>query len=477
MVRSGVATVDAMLKECRVVGAHDFTHASMGGRFATGKFYVTATHSEAFMAAYGGCMDAGLFGTFSLVECHRHIGPVVVDLDLRQPGPDRVYTAGDAEAFATSLLAEVRRLVAAPSLRCFVLEKPAPRTNKGGGFKDGLHLVVPDAVTRPELQVALRQALLPRVAELFGDGRFTTSPEAMYDDAVISRNGWMMYGSKKPDEPAPWLVTRTYVLAEGPSSAVPQAVPVPADMRPSELVTLLSIRTHYDESALTDDGRRAVDRILAEAEAAAEAMDAAEDENARRYGDASVPPPDGQLADLVRMLSVERATDARPWYSVGLALHHATGGGADGMRLWQAFGRKCERTARRRPAQLLRKCSTVQISRRSRAPSARSCPGWREAPKTWTLSWCPKASASAPGPPPGSSARTTSRSRSTDASWAGCSAASTSRRTCRSCTAACRTRRATDAPSRPSPMRRCAPSRRTRARVSTCKTLPSTRAA
>ena len=343
MVRSGVATVDAMLKECRVVGAHDFTHASMGGRFATGKFYVTATHSEAFMAAYGGCMDAGLFGTFSLVECHRHIGPVVVDLDLRQPGPDRVYTAGDAEAFATSLLAEVRRLVAAPSLRCFVLEKPAPRTNKGGGFKDGLHLVVPDAVTRPELQVALRQALLPRVAELFGDGRFTTSPEAMYDDAVISRNGWMMYGSKKPDEPAPWLVTRTYVLAEGPSSAVPQAVPVPADMRPSELVTLLSIRTHYDESALTDDGRRAVDRILAEAEAAAEAMDAAEDENARRYGDASVPPPDGQLADLVRMLSVERATDARPWYSVGLALHHATGGGADGMRLWQAFGRKCER--------------------------------------------------------------------------------------------------------------------------------------
>ena len=108
------------------------------------------------------------------------------------------------------------------------------------------------------------------------------------------------------------------------------------------MVTLLSIRTHYDESAATDHGRREVVRILADAEAAAKAMDAAEDEHVRRYGDASEPPPDGQLADLVGMLSVERATDAKQWYSVGLALHHATGGGEDGLLLWQAFGRKCD---------------------------------------------------------------------------------------------------------------------------------------
>ena len=199
-----------------------------GGSCTAGKFYVTAAHSDAFMDAYGECMDAGLFGAFSLVERHRHIGPVVVDIDLRQPGPERAYTAADADAFAMALMAEVRRLVAVPSLRCFLLEKPAPRMNKSGGYKDGLHIVIPDAVTRPELQVALRRVMLPRVAELFGDGRFTTSPEDMYDEAVISRNGWMMYGSKKPDESAPWLVTRMYeaVDGDGVSSAVPRLVPV-----------------------------------------------------------------------------------------------------------------------------------------------------------------------------------------------------------------------------------------------------------
>ena len=127
---ASAAGVEAMLRERRVFGSCEFTHASMGGRLGVGKFYVAAQHSETFMAAYGECVDAGLLGFFSLVESHRHIGPVVVDIDLRQPGPERVYTAADAEAFAASLVAEVRRLVAPPSLRCFILEKPAPRPNK-----------------------------------------------------------------------------------------------------------------------------------------------------------------------------------------------------------------------------------------------------------------------------------------------------------------------------------------------------------
>jgi hypothetical protein len=329
-----VAAAEAILRGCRVNGTHDYTHASMGLRPGCGKFYINANLGEKFMAEYGAALDAGCFGQFALVEQHRHISPVVIDLDFRQPGPERVYTESDVAEFAKRLLTELRRLVKGPPLRCFLLEKPSPRANKGGGFKDGLHLVVPDVVSRPELQVALRRIMLPHVAEVFRG--FTNAPGDIYDEAVISRNGWMMYGCKKPDEPAPWLVTRVYT--EGGEADA-------SDMRPSELMTLLSIRLHYDETPLTRFGRNVLADVLAEVakeakEAEARAAEAAE-RNAFGVPSGSAEVPTGKLADLVFMLSGERATKGAEWYKVGLVLHHATKGGAEGLELWKAFARRC----------------------------------------------------------------------------------------------------------------------------------------
>ena len=229
------------------------SHTSMGG----GRYKVGAAAHAELMAAWGAELEAGR-ELPALVEQHRHIGPVVVDIDLkgggapvgppsggpaeearvclRVPAPmARLYTDADVAALVAALRLELGRLVDLGAdgvdARCFVLEKPAPRPCRGGAtFKDGLHLELPMVVTRPELQFALRTRMLPHVERILFEGapppsdpppsecptegrprpRPINSADDAYDEAVIERNGWLVYGAKKPDEPAPWTVTRVF---------------------------------------------------------------------------------------------------------------------------------------------------------------------------------------------------------------------------------------------------------------------------
>ena len=162
-----VVRLEAILRDS-VVHHDEYTHASMGLRPFAGKFHIPSSRHDEFMAAYGGALEDGHLGAYALVERHRHIGPVVIDIDLRTHSPERPYAATTVDAFVGRLFAELGRLVVFEAseaserikgirgiqgIRCFLLEKPAPRACSQGTFKDGFHLVVPDVVTRPELQV------------------------------------------------------------------------------------------------------------------------------------------------------------------------------------------------------------------------------------------------------------------------------------------------------------------------------------
>jgi hypothetical protein len=129
------------------------------------------------------------------------------------------------------LLVELSKLVVSKSVECFecfecfVLEKPTPRPNKSNtSFKDGFHLVIPGIVTRPELQRALRDAVLPFVSEVFGDFFGSSSSrdaEDIYDESVIERNGWLLYGSKKQGEDHPWTLSRVFAFSLSFESLLP----------------------------------------------------------------------------------------------------------------------------------------------------------------------------------------------------------------------------------------------------------------
>jgi P4 family phage/plasmid primase-like protien len=85
----------------------------------------------------------------------------------------------------------------------YVMEKDAPTVAGDGTYKDGIHLVMPHVIVTPRIMEYVRGMVLDELKDLIGDMKVAgfnvqNSAEDIYDEAVIARNGWMMYGCCKP---------------------------------------------------------------------------------------------------------------------------------------------------------------------------------------------------------------------------------------------------------------------------------------
>jgi P4 family phage/plasmid primase-like protien len=269
----------------RVDKGHDHTHTSMGR--PPGSFYVSVADGERLLQLYRAALQAG--DDLHLTEHHRHIGPLLVDLDFRfEPTAEDLVAmaAGNAaggggggggdegagaglglrrrhgplvERIVRAYCEAVADIIELPSdgaIDVYVTEKPAPTALKGL-VKDGLHLMMPGVVTRPEVQMMVRRAVLPAMAELLGPLQLANRVEDVVDEAVIERNNWMMFGSRKPGC-EPYRVTARYSYDRAGRLL---RVALPAE-EPC-YVELLSIRNKYDESVVREDRRERVDAYVA----------------------------------------------------------------------------------------------------------------------------------------------------------------------------------------------------------------------
>jgi hypothetical protein len=107
-----------------------------------------------FQQAYGACVDAG--AAVHLTERHTALGPVVIDVDLRHAGSERVYTREHVKGFLDALVSVLVDYVSVPTVEVVLLEKAGPRLcdKPGGGYKDGWHIVLPNVVTHAAVQHA-----------------------------------------------------------------------------------------------------------------------------------------------------------------------------------------------------------------------------------------------------------------------------------------------------------------------------------
>jgi P4 family phage/plasmid primase-like protien len=142
----------------------------------------------------------------------------------------------------------------------YVTEKRSPSAHKGL-VKDGLHLIAPDVVTRPALQLLLRKDVLPALADVFRPLGLANTVDDVVDEAVIERNNWMMYGSKKPGGEA-YAVTRRYRFSCA-TGAVSLIAEDQADVPASHYVELFSIRNKYDELRVRDNQQDRAEAFIA----------------------------------------------------------------------------------------------------------------------------------------------------------------------------------------------------------------------
>ena len=235
-----------LLESCTVQKGCEYTHTSIYD--PTASFYIPPDKTEKFYELYKAAVlsNADLY----LTEKHRDIGPIVIDLDFRfsyneGDNIERKYTHEHllkiVEVYCNILQEYLSDVT---DYKIYVMEKPAPVVHKGL-LKDGIHIVIPDIVTRPVFQLMLREKVLKDLSHTFTDLPLTNDIKDIVDEAVIERNNWQMYGSKKPHLEQ-YKVTHIFKYTTQTREVEDENIALDSN----NYVELLSIRNKYSETKL-----------------------------------------------------------------------------------------------------------------------------------------------------------------------------------------------------------------------------------
>jgi P4 family phage/plasmid primase-like protien len=239
------ALYDYLEKNCIVHKGQEFTHTSIYD--PTASYYINPDQSARFYQLYNASVlqNADLY----LTEKHRDIGPIVIDLDFRfeyieNTDVVRKYTESDLQNIVKIYSNALKTYIDKTSITLYVMEKPNPVVQKGL-IKDGIHIVIPDIVTRPMFQFMLRDKILIEANEALKHLKLKNKITDIVDEAVIERNNWQMYGSKKPHLDK-YIVTHIYEYDTATGKLEEKNV----STNHSDYVEILSIRNKYVETKI-----------------------------------------------------------------------------------------------------------------------------------------------------------------------------------------------------------------------------------
>jgi len=198
--------VYAFLDTCRYTDTNKLkpTHLSYG--LFQGKFVLDELQRKQFLSLYIKAIDAGTTD-LSILEIQKEYAPLIVDIDLESleenyPNNKRLYTNDMIKEIITKYNESIKYYLNISNgdlkneVKCCVFEKSKP-TNKEGVLKDGFHLIFPDTCVQTKLRHLIRNRVVESCINDNIFSEFTNSPEKIIDKAVVSTNGWFLYGSKK----------------------------------------------------------------------------------------------------------------------------------------------------------------------------------------------------------------------------------------------------------------------------------------
>lgn len=229
--------VCSYLLQFQVEKGSEYTHTSIVK--PTGSFYIPSEKLDEFYRLYRSAVHHG--DDLYVTEKHRDISPVLVDFDFRFEKTDKLarkYTTEDVDRIIKVYSKYINEYLDTPEYDVYVMQKPGPVIDKDL-VKDGIHIVIPGVVTKPAVQFLIRKNVLSECESLFGHLGLKNSYEDVIDEAVIERNNWQMYGSKKPNCEK-YKITRI-VRVNGDN--MKDSTVVDDDM---DFVEILSIRNKFD---------------------------------------------------------------------------------------------------------------------------------------------------------------------------------------------------------------------------------------
>ena len=176
------------------------THMSWGS-VIQGKFYISNENINKFIELYINAIKSNVTD-LSILEVQKEYSPIIVDIDLKSPtllSNERLYNTNLVKNIIRKYVSIMDKyfIYNEHNFQIYLFEKQKP-TQMDGIFKDGFHILFPYVIASSDLRHLIRY----QVVELCNDDNtFETYLEAadkIVDKAVVSSNGWFMYGSRKP---------------------------------------------------------------------------------------------------------------------------------------------------------------------------------------------------------------------------------------------------------------------------------------
>lgn len=229
----------------------DYTHTSIVK--PTGSFYIPSDKLDDFYELYSKAVkyEDDLYVT----EKHRDISPILIDIDFRfKKNEDefpitRKYTDADVFELVKLYTNTIREYIDINEYKLYVMQKSSPVLDKNA-VKDGIHIVIPDIVTIPSIQFIIRKNILAKCKSVFDNIKgLINTYEDIIDEAVIERNNWQMYGSKKPNCER-YKITKIYQVNQTKEECQFKETEIEND---SLYATMLSIRNKYDSTPIKDE--------------------------------------------------------------------------------------------------------------------------------------------------------------------------------------------------------------------------------
>jgi len=229
----------------------EITHTTMGDDIK-GSYHIIDEDEWKFKELYKKVFSDKVYD-LSVIERQTDIGPFCFDIDFKfsKTNKNRQYSNNDINNIIRIINNCFNKYfdIDDNDPMLFVLEKEKPSHFKkcmqdgelNEYYKDGFHIFVHCPVTTEE-RYFLFDKIKKKIIKtnIFSELPLINSIDEIVDPSVISRNGWMMYGSKKPNND-PYVLTQIYynylknVKQEN----------VPYYYRDEELIDLFSVR-QYD---------------------------------------------------------------------------------------------------------------------------------------------------------------------------------------------------------------------------------------
>jgi len=177
------------------------THLSYGKFW--GKFILEKEQRKELMKCYSDAVENGV-NDFSILETQKEYGPLIIDIDLEIPKEDyeegRLYDNDMVLYIINEYNKSIQEFLNVSNIdyKACLLEKDSP-TEKDTVYKDGFHVMFPDLVVETKIRHLIRDKVVKQCESDNIFESFSNTPDKIIDKAVVSSNGWFLYGGKKPN--------------------------------------------------------------------------------------------------------------------------------------------------------------------------------------------------------------------------------------------------------------------------------------